>query len=59
MIFKGKISKGPNSVKYVGGVTILFLCTSSDNGLYLTKFHENILDGIKVIERTRFSWEKF
>ena len=37
MIFKGKISKGPNSVKYVGGVTILFLCTSSDNGLYLHK----------------------
>ena len=23
-----------------------------------TKFHENILDGIKVIERTRFSEEK-
>ena len=26
---------------------------------FYTKFHENILDGIKVIERTRFSWEKF
>ena len=24
-----------------------------------TKFHENILDGIKVIERTRFPLEKF
>ena len=24
-----------------------------------TKFHENILDGIKVIERTRVSEEKF
>ena len=28
--------------------------------LYIcTKFHENILDGIKVIEQTRFSSEKF
>ena len=24
-----------------------------------TKFHENILDGIKVMERTQFSNEKF
>ena len=24
-----------------------------------TKFHENILDGIKVIERTRFLSERF
>ena len=30
-----KISKGHNSVKKVDGVTILFLCTSSDGGLYL------------------------
>ena len=35
MIFIGKISKGHNSVKNVGEVTILFLCTSSDDGLYL------------------------
>ena len=29
--------RGPahNSIKNVGGVTVLFLCTSSDNGLYL------------------------
>ena len=33
----GKISKGHNSVKNVGGVTILVLCTSSDNDLYLYK----------------------
>ena len=39
----------PNSVKNVGEVTVLFLCTSS----------ENILDGIKVIEQTGFSYEKF
>ena len=24
-----------------------------------TKFHENILDGFKIIEQTLFSWEKF
>ena len=35
MIFIAKISKGHNSVKNVGGVTVLFLCTSSVSGLYL------------------------
>ena len=34
---------------------VLNLCASSYDALYLvyicTKFHENILDGIKVIER--------
>ena len=34
MIFIGKISKGHNSIKNVGGVTVLFLCTSSNGGLY-------------------------
>ena len=33
----GKISKGHNSVKNIGGVTDLVLCTSSDDGLYLYK----------------------
>ena len=33
----GKISKGHNSVKNVGRVTILVLCTSSNDGLYLYK----------------------
>ena len=37
MIFIGKVSKGHNSVNNVGGVTILFLCTSSGNGFYLYK----------------------
>ena len=37
MIFVGKISKGHNSVKNVGGVTALVLCTSSDDDLYLYK----------------------
>ena len=36
-IFKGKISKGHNSVKNVDGVTVLALCISSDGGLYLYK----------------------
>ena len=35
MIFIGKIPRGHNSVKNVGGVTVLVLCTSSDDGLYL------------------------
>ena len=34
-IFLAKISKGHNSVKNVGRVTDLVLCTSSDDGLYL------------------------
>ena len=37
MIFIGKISKGQNSIRKVGGVMVLFLCTSSDGGLYLYK----------------------
>ena len=37
MIFMAKISKGHNSVKNVGGVTVLFLCASSDGGLYFYK----------------------
>ena len=28
----GKLSKGHDSMKYVGGVTVLVLCTSSDDG---------------------------
>ena len=27
--------KGHNSIKNVGGVSVLILCTSSDNGLHL------------------------
>ena len=50
MVSIGKISNGNNAVKNIGGVEIIFLCTSSDGGYYCKKFHENILDGIKVIE---------
>ena len=34
-IFVRKISKGHNFVKNVGGLSLLVLCTSSDDGLYL------------------------
>ena len=37
MVFIAKISKGHNSVNNVGGVMVLFLCISSDGGLYLKK----------------------
>ena len=37
MTFIGKISKGHNSIKNVGGDTVLVLCTSSDDGSYLYK----------------------
>ena len=37
MIFIGKISKEHNIVKNVGGVTVVFFCTSSGDGLYLKK----------------------
>ena len=57
--FQTEIIKGHNSLKTVGQVIVLNLCTSSYDALYLvyicTRFHENILEGIKVIERTQFS----
>ena len=37
MIFIGTISKGYNCAKTEDGVTVLVLCTSSDDGLYLYK----------------------
>ena len=36
-IFIGKNSKGHNSIEYEDGVTVFYLCTSSDGGLYLYK----------------------
>ena len=49
------------SAKNIAGVTVLILySTSRLMLLYIcTKFNENILDGIKVIEQTRFLLEKF
>ena len=49
-----KITKGNNSAKNVGGVNVINLCMSSGYALYLCRVHEIILNGIKVIERTRF-----
>ena len=58
-IFIEKISKGHNSVKLKMKLRFLFSAHRLMVVYIWTKFHENILDGIKVIERTRFSWEKF
>ena len=33
----GKISKGHNSAKNIGGVIVLVLCTSSDDGINFYK----------------------
>ena len=58
MIFNQKISKGHNSIKIVSVVTFLF--SAPRLMVYIcTNFHENILDGIKVIELTWFSKKKF
>ena len=37
MISIRKITKGNNSAKNVGGVTVVYLCTSSDHALYFYK----------------------
>ena len=39
-----KISKGNNSAKNVGGVTVLYLCTSSGHALYLYQISWNYLE---------------
>ena len=49
-----KITKGNNSAKNVGGVTVVYLCTSSGHALYSTKFCDIISKGIQGIERTPF-----
>ena len=49
-----KITKGNNSAKNIGGVTVVNLCISSGHAHISTKFCEIISNGIKVIERTRF-----
>ena len=54
-----KITKGNNSAKNVGGVTVVELCTLSGHLYISTKFCEIISNGIKVIERTRFLYRKF
>ena len=49
-----KITKGNNSAKNEGGVTVVNLCMSSGHTLYF--YQQIILNGIKVIERTRFPY---
>ena len=48
-----KISKGNNSAKNVGGVTVLISACRLIMLYICAKFREIILNGIKVIERTR------
>ena len=58
-IFIEKISKGHHCVEKVDVELWLFFSSNRLMVIYIcTKFHENILDGIKVKERTRFSSEK-
>ena len=57
-IFNRKISKGHYSVKNVSGVTVFFPAHCLMVAYICTKFQENILDGIKVIEWTQFLYEK-
>ena len=49
-----KITKGNNSAKNVGGVTVLISACRLVMLYISTKFCEIISNGIKVIERTRF-----
>ena len=53
-IFILKITKGNNSAKNVGGVTVVNLSPCLVMLYICAKFHEIILNGIKVIEQTRF-----
>ena len=48
-----KISKGNNSAKNVGGVTVLISARRLIMLYICTKFHEIISNGIKVMDRTR------
>ena len=60
MIFIGKISKEHNSVQKCRWSYVFFFSAYRLTMVYIsTQFHENILDGIKVVERTRFLSEKF
>ena len=54
-----KITKGNNSAKNVGGVTVVNLSAPRQVMLYIsTKFCDIITNGIKVIERTQFLYWK-
>ena len=53
-----KITKGNNSAINVGGVNVVNLCHSLVMLYICAKFHEIILNGIKVTERTQFLYGK-
>ena len=53
-----KITKGNNSAKSIGGVTVLISARRLVILYICTKFHEIILNSIKVIERTQFLYGK-
>ena len=53
MISIPKISKGNNSAKNVGGVTVLISAHPLIVLYICAKFREIILNGIKVMDRTR------
>ena len=53
-----KKTKGNNSAKNVGGVTVVNLSTSSGHALYFYQVLYIISNGIKVIERTQFLYWK-
>ena len=53
-----KITKGNNSAKKVGGVTVLISARCLIMLYICAKLHEIILNGIKVIERTQFLYGK-
>ena len=55
MVFIAKISKGCNSVKVLVELQFFFSAHRMMVVYISTKYHENILDSIEVIERTRFS----
>ena len=54
-----KITKGNNSAKNVGGVTVLISARRLVMLYISTTFCEIISNGIKVIEWTRFLYRKF
>ena len=55
MVFIGKKLKGASFRKNVGGVMVPFSAHRLMVVYICTKFHENILDGITVIEPAQFS----
>ena len=58
-IFIRQISKGHNSVKMLVELPFFFSAHRLIMVYISTKFHKNILDGIKVIERNDFHKKKF